>query len=465
MGSCGYSLLPVLFLLSGVHDASSFSLPNCDFRDLPGNWVFQVFEGQGPKDNRIDCSDLGPPKDKMVVNLQYLDVARDEFGNTGFFTIIYNQGLEVVINGYKWFAFFKYVTEHDNVTRLCHETFPGWVHDVLGKNWACFIAKKIEESLLPSPYISLLFPEEEEKGYLQGPNSKEHEFVKAINSAQSFWTATVYEKGEEFKFYQMIYRTDNHAFPRPKPAPLTPGIHEKTLTLPSSWDWRNVNGVNYVSPVQDQVFYTSCENAYAFASMAMLEARIRVLTKNSELPVLSTQQILSCSLYSDGCRGGDPYLTAGKYAQDFGVVEENCLPYLGHRSPCSLKNCTRYYVSEYHYVGGFYGACNEALMKLELVQHGPMAVSFELYDDFFHYQKGVYHHLGQRGSSDPHLLINHAVLLVGYGTDEKSGEDYWIIKNSWGSSWGEDGFFRIRRGTDECGIESMAVAATPIPKL
>ena len=59
-------------------------------------------------------------------------------------------------------------------------------------------------------------------------------------------------------------------------------------------------------------------------------------------------------------------------------------------------------------------------------------------------------------------LTNHAVLIVGYGTSDK-GEPYWIVKNSWGTGWGENGYFRILRGTDECSIESMAMESTPIP--
>ena len=62
---------------------------------------------------------------------------------------------------------------------------------------------------------------------------------------------------------------------------------------------------------------------------------------------------------------------------------------------------------------------------------------------------------------DPFEETNHAVLVVGYGVDHDSGEKFWIVKNSWGTNWGEDGFFRIRRGTDEIGIESVALYAKP----
>lgn len=89
----------------------------------------------------------------------------------------------------------------------------------------------------------------------------------------------------------------------------------------------------------------------------------------------------------------------------------------------------------------------------------------QVYPDFMHYREGIYHHTGLGEPFNPFELTNHAVLLVGYGRCHKTGQKYWIVKNSWGTGWGEDGYFRIRRGSDECAIESIAVAANPIPKL
>ena len=79
----------------------------------------------------------------------------------------------------------------------------------------------------------------------------------------------------------------------------------------------------------------------------------------------------------------------------------------------------------------------------------PVSVAFDCVDDFMDYTTGVYTSTNcANGSSD----VNHAVLAVGYGTDSDSGLDYWIVKNSWSTTWGDQGFFKIERGVNMCGI-------------
>lgn len=196
------------------------------------------------------------------------------------------------------------------------------------------------------------------------------------------------------------------------------------------------------------------------------------MTNNTERPVFSPQNVVDCSQYSQGCDGGFPYLIAGKYAQDFGVLSELCYPYKGVTDKCARTNLTdakcneRTFVAKYGYVGGYYGASNEETMLVELVTNGPVAVGFEVYPDFMAYKSGIYSHtfdeeLHSSYGFNPFELTNHAVLVVGYG--EQNGQKYWIVKNSWGTNWGQNGYFWIKRGNDECGIESLAVSATPIP--
>lgn len=123
----------------------------------------------------------------------------------------------------------------------------------------------------------------------------------------------------------------------------------------------------------------------------------------------------------------------------------------------------RYRASNYKYVGGFYGAGSSASIMQDLYHNGPLVVSFEPTDDFMYYAGGIFTQskLGVPAPLHKHATewqqVDHAVLLVGWG--EELGQKYWLVQNSWGSSWGEDGYFRIARDINDSGVESIAVSA------
>lgn len=230
--------------------------------------------------------------------------------------------------------------------------------------------------------------------------------------------------------------------------------------------WTGGSNVDYVVPVRDQL---NCGSCYAFAAVDMIGSRLRVNRLSNE--ILSPQQIVSCSQYSQGCDGGFPFLVS-KYGMDFGLVSEACFPYASGvlaNVTCQAKGTgvcpypkPAAVVAQYDYVGGYFGACSEEAMLLELYHGGPLAVSFEVYPDFVHYRSGIYHHVPDATTVNPWEETNHAVLLVGWGVDDATGTKYWIVKNSWGFHFGLGGYFMIRRGTDECAIESMAVRVDPV---
>jgi len=438
---------------------------NCTYDDIVGTWNF--YESQRDGDSTIDCSGKVSFVEKSLIELLYPNTAKDQFGNIGTWTMVYNQGFEVNVNGRSYFGFsdFTILPDKGGVLSHCDRTKrgQGWSHDVTVRNWACLSARKVsKKGMRVEPKFHVV---KQDAGFQADAVYRQEEWeVDLINGRQNKWVATTYPQLQGLRLEEikrMKGGENSRLYHRPTQQAKLLKQSDNSF-IPDSWDWRNVDGVNYIPEVRNQ---GGCGSCYAFSSMGMLEARLRILTKNAKNYTLSPQDIVSCSVLSQGCSGGFPYLIAGRYAKDYGVVEEECNEYTGEEGQCTTKACTRRYVSDYSYVGGYFGGCNEEKMKQALVNNGPLAVAFEVYSDFMMYKSGVYHHtkLLNAGDFTPFELTNHAVLLIGYGHDKTLKEDYWIVQNSWGQEWGEDGFFRIRRGVDECAIESIAVEATPIP--
>ena len=237
--------------------------------------------------------------------------------------------------------------------------------------------------------------------------------------------------------------------------------------LPKNWDWRNVGGESYVPPIRNQ---GDCGSCYIFSSVTSLECRLRVQTHNKDRTVFSKQYPISCNFYTEGCKGGYPILV-GKFFNEFELIPESCFPYEARNVDCRRRcdnsgNKRKYFVSNYGYLGGYYGATNEELMMKEIRARGPIPGNILVPYTFSYYKKGVYSfehaiHKNNKKISEMTLdqrnldwqKVEHSITIVGYG--EKNGIKYWIGMNTWGTGFGENGFFKILRGENECNIESM----------
>jgi len=237
--------------------------------------------------------------------------------------------------------------------------------------------------------------------------------------------------------------------------------------LSKNWDWRDVGGASFVPRLRKQ---NNCGSCYVFSSVSSLEARLRVLTNNRDKTEFSRQFPLSCSFYTEGCDGGYPILV-GKFFNEFEIIPEECFEYQSKNVPCDqvcdyTKYPKKYTVSKYEYIGGFYGATSEVEMMKELRARGPIPGNISVPWSFSYYSKGIYSHqkfleknagkLSKSTLFDKRLTwekVDHSILIVGWG--EENGVKYWTGMNTWGENWGENGFFRILRGENECSVESM----------
>ena len=249
------------------------------------------------------------------------------------------------------------------------------------------------------------------------------EVNEAIRQQGLKWTAREYE--ETF--------VTGHLFELEPEAPGQPLAQPKPAYLPLYLDWRSNSG-NFVSPVKSQ---GNCGSCWAFASVGAFEALRAIVddTPGSFLN-LSEQILVSCCAENSGCNGGSMYYAA-EFLRDEGTYHETCFPYTATDNDCS-NACWDWRSRAFKIESHAFVSRSVSELKTAL-QEGPFAVAFNVYSDFRSYGSGIYE--CSNFSGDP---TGHAVLLVGYrDTPDQTGGGYFIVKNSWGTGWGESGYFRI----------------------
>ncbi|XP_060948748.1 cathepsin S, ortholog 1 [Limanda limanda] len=215
---------------------------------------------------------------------------------------------------------------------------------------------------------------------------------------------------------------------------------------PPSVDWRKEG---LVSAVQNQGLCGSC---WAFSSLGALEGQIAKRT--GVLVPLSPQNLLDCSTTdgNHGCRGGYISKAFTYVIRNGGVDSERYYPYEHQNGKCRYSEKGKAgFCSNFHVLP----QGDERALQEVTASVGPVAVAVNAVLPSFHLYRGGLYNVP---NCNPRF-INHAVLVVGYGTD--NGQDYWLVKNSWGAGWGEEGFIRIARNKKNlCGIASFAVYPT-----
>ncbi|XP_031285684.1 vignain-like [Pistacia vera] len=215
-------------------------------------------------------------------------------------------------------------------------------------------------------------------------------------------------------------------------------MHAKTSDLPPSVDWRK-NGA--VTGVKNQ---GRCGSCWAFSTVVAVEGINKI--KTGQLLSLSEQELVDCDKDNHGCDGGLMEQALDFIAKSDGLTNEESYPYTARDGSCELpkKNAPEVIIDGYEMVPE---SDENSLMKA--VANQPVAVAIDAGGkDFQFYSEGVFN--GDCGTE-----LNHGVAIVGYG-ETQDGTNYWIVKNSWGTDWGEKGYLRMQREINAeeglCGI-------------
>jgi cathepsin B len=297
--------------------------------------------------------------------------------------------------------------------------------------------------------------------------------IHAINALKTTWTA-----GQNYPDGYSIEQVSRlcGVIPSP-PSNKKTKVHVIPNDLPENFDSRTQwPKCKSISEVRDQA---SCGSCWAFGAVEAMSDRMCIATKGKFNQDISAEDLLSCcDSCGAGCNGGYPG-AAWDYWVQSGLVTgglyngTGCQPYVippcehhttGPRPACgdivptpdckdTCVNGDDYQKSKTYGADSYVIASNDDQIRTEIFKNGPVEADFTVYADFPTYKSGVY----QRHSDQE--LGGHAIRILGWGVE--NGTPYWLCANSWNSDWGDKGFFKILRGSNECGIEDDIQAGLP----
>ncbi len=214
-----------------------------------------------------------------------------------------------------------------------------------------------------------------------------------------------------------------------------------SMTLPAKFDWREVTSGG-LTPIQNQ---GNCGSCWAFASAANFADVLKI--RENQTFSLSQQFLLSCNTEGFSCGGG---WWAHSMHKDFGWVDSADFPYRAADIQCKSNLKFHDKIKDWAYVGSSSDVPSESAMKQAIMSYGPLTVGVAASGSFMNYSEGVYRANDSNG-------VNHAVNIVGWDDATSS----WIMRNSWGKNWGENGFMRIKYGVNQIGTAASFLQYEP----